>query len=116
MRLKVGDTVKVIAGDDKGQSGKVIRVLRSKNRVVVEGVNKVLKHVKRSQKNPQGGRLSMETSINASNVMLVGPSGETTRIGMRKTSDGGKERFARNGGASLGAVTSPKAKAKAAKK
>lgn len=110
MRLKVGDTVKVVAGDDKGQSGKVIRVLRSKNRVVVEGVNKVLKHVKRSQKNPQGGRLSMETSIHASNVMLVGPNGETTRIGMRKTADGGKERFARNGGAAINAVTGPKAK------
>lgn len=116
MKIKVGDTVKVIAGDDKGQTGKVSRVLRDKNRVVVEGINKVFKHVKRSQKNPQGGRLSIETTIHASNVMLVNPAGETTRVGVRKTADGGKERFARNGGASLGAVTSPKTKAKAAKK
>ena len=58
MRIKVGDVVKVVAGDDKGQTGKVIRVIRDKDRVVVEGVSKVHKHVKRSQKNPQGGRLS----------------------------------------------------------
>lgn len=112
MKIKVGDTVKVIAGDDKGATGKVSRVMRDKNRVVIEGVNKVWKHVKRSQKNPQGGRLSTETSIHASNVMLVNAAGETTRVGYRKTADGGKERFARNGGGSLGPVTSPKSKAK----
>lgn len=114
MRIKVGDTVKVIAGDDKGATGKVIRVIRDKNRVVVEGVNKIQKHVKRSQKSPQGGRLSKEAPIHASNVMLIGANGETTRVGVRKTSDGGKERFARNGGASLGLVAP--AKKKAAKK
>jgi len=112
MKIKVGDTVKVIAGDDKGTTGKVSRVMRDKNRVVVEGISKVWKHVKRSQKNPQGGRLSIETSIHASNVMLVNAAGETTRVGFRKASDGGKERFARNGGGSLGAVTSPKTKTK----
>ncbi len=116
MRIKVGDVVKVVAGDDKGQTGKVIRVIRDKDRVVVEGVSKVHKHVKRSQKNPQGGRLSMETPIHVSNVMLVAPNGETTRIGVRKTADGGKERFARNGGASLGSIAPPKKKKAAAAK
>ena len=112
MKIKVGDTVKVIAGDDKGATGKVSRVMRDKNRVVVEGIGKVWKHVKRGQKNPQGGRLSIETSIHASNVLLVNSAGETTRVGHRKTADGGKERFARNGGGSLGQITSPKTKAK----
>ncbi|MGC3969582.1 MAG: 50S ribosomal protein L24 [Pirellulales bacterium] len=115
MRIKVGDTVKVIAGDDKGTTGKVIRVIVDKNRVVVEGVNKIQKHVKRSQKTPQGGRLSKEAPIHASNVMLVAANGETTRIGVRKTADGGKERFARNGGAALGLVAPPKKKAAAKK-
>ena len=113
MRIKVGDTVEVIAGDDRGQKGKVIRVLRAKGRVVVEGVNKVLKHVKRSQKNPQGGRLSMEVPIHVSNVMLVNPAtNERTRVGARKTADGGKERFAKKGGASLGLIAPPRAKKK----
>ena len=113
MRIKVGDTVEVIAGDDRGQKGKVIRVLRAKGRVVVEGVNKVLKHVKRSQKNPQGGRLSMEVPIHVSNVMLVNPATiERTRVGARKTADGGKERFAKKGGASLGLIAPPRAKKK----
>ncbi len=112
MKIKVGDTVKVIAGDDKGATGKVSRVMRDKNRVVVEGISKVWKHVKRGQKNPQGGRLSIETSIHASNVMLVNSAGETTRVGHRKTADGGKERFARNGGGTLGLITSPITKTK----
>lgn len=113
MRIKVGDTVEVISGDDRGQKGKVIRVLPSKARIVVEGVCKVLKHVKRSQKNPQGGRLSMEVPIHVSNVMLVNPAtNERTRVGMRKTADGGKERFAKKGGAALGLVTPPRSKKK----
>ncbi len=84
--------------------------------VLVEGVNRVYRHIKRSQKNPQGGRLSMETPIHVSNVMLVAPNGETTRIGVRKTSDGGKERFARNGGASMGSIAPPKKKKAVTKK
>jgi large subunit ribosomal protein L24 len=112
MRIKVGDTVKVIAGDDRGQTGKVIRVIKHKNRVVVEGVNKVLKHVKRSQKNPQGGRLSRETPIHVSNVMLVDGSGTPSKVGVRKTADGGKERFYRTTGASAGLIAPPKSKSK----
>ena len=111
MRIKVGDTVKVIAGDDRGESGKVIRVLTAKNKVVVEGVNKVFKHVKRSQKNPQGGRLQREMPIHVSNVMLLCPStAQPTKVGMRKTADGGKERFCKVSGAAAGLVTPPPAK------
>lgn len=117
MRIKVGDTVTVIAGDDRGQSGRVIRVLVAKSKIVVEGVNKVWKHVRRSQKNPQGGRLSMEMPIHVSNVKLVCPStGKPTRVGMRKTADGGKERFCKVSGASAGLVTPSQAQREADRK
>jgi large subunit ribosomal protein L24 len=109
MKVKVGDTVKVIAGDERGQTGKVIRVLTKKDKVVVEGVNKVFKHVRRSQKNPQGGRLSMEMPVHVSNVALVNAAGAASRVGMRTTSDGGKERYFKKGGASAGLVTPSKA-------
>ena len=105
MKIKVGDTVKVIAGDERGQTGKVVRVLNKKDKVVVEGVNKVFKHVRRSQKNPQGGRLSMEMPVHVSNVALVNAAGAASRVGMRATADGGKERFFKKGGASAGLVT-----------
>ena len=113
MKIKVGDTVKVIAGDDKGQTGKVSRVLRDKNRVVVEGVSKVYKHVKRSQKNPQGGRLSKEMPIDISNVMLVDPqTNKPARVGVRVTKDGARERYSKGSGASLGTITSPRKETK----
>ena len=81
MRLKTGDVVQVMAGDDKGTRGKIARVIRDKNKVVVEGVNRVYKHVKRGHaKAPQGGRLSIEMPIDASNVMLIDPkSNKPTR-------------------------------------
>ena len=117
MRIKVGDTVKVIAGDERGQTGKVVRVLTAKNKVVVEGVNKVFKHVRRSQKNPQGGRLSMEMPVDASNVALVDPStGVAGRVGMRLTADGAKERYFKKSGASAGLVSPSKAQRAANRK
>ena len=73
MLIKVSDVVEVIAGRDKGQRGAVLSVDRENNKVVVEGVNRVLKHVKRSQRNPQGGRLSKEAPLDASKVMVVCP-------------------------------------------
>jgi large subunit ribosomal protein L24 len=105
MKIKVGDTVKVIAGDERGETGKVIRVLIKKDKLVVEGVNKVFKHVRRSQKNPQGGRLSMEMPVHVSNVALVDAAGNASRIGMRATADGGKERYLKKSGAAAGVVT-----------
>ncbi|MCA9105290.1 MAG: 50S ribosomal protein L24 [Pirellulaceae bacterium] len=112
MKIKTGDTVKVISGADKGQTGKVIAVDNEKGKVLVEGVNRVFKHVRRSQRNPQGGRLEKEMPIQASNVMVVCPqTGEPTRIGYRTAKDGSKERFAKSSGVSLGVVSPPKAKA-----
>ena len=71
MRIKKGDMVVVICGDDKGKTGKVLRILTAKNRVLVQGVNVMFKHMRRSQQNPQGGRLEREASIHASNVQLL---------------------------------------------
>jgi len=110
MRIRVNDTVEVIAGDDRGTPdkptrGKVIRVDRKAGKVVVEGVNRVYKHVRRSQKNPQGGRLHMEMPIDASNVMVVCQTcGRATRVGVRYLDDGSKERFCKECSAGLGQI------------
>ena len=74
MLIKVNDTVEVISGRDKGQRGRILKVDRTKGKVVVEGLNRVYKHVKRSQRNPQGGRLSKEAFIDVSKVMIVCPT------------------------------------------
>lgn len=71
MKIKVGDNVKVIAGSNKGKTGKVIKTLKDKNRVVVEGVNVVKRHVKPNRMNETGGILEVERSIHASNVKLA---------------------------------------------
>ena len=84
MKLKVGDKVKVIAGSSKGKEGKIIKTLRSENRVIVEGVNIVKKHKKANGKET-GGILEVEAPINASNVMLIDPkTKKVTRIGYSK--------------------------------
>jgi large subunit ribosomal protein L24 len=84
MKFRVNDEVIVIAGADKGRRGKVLKVDRTANKVVVEGMARVWKHVRQSQKNPQGGRLNKEMPIDVSNVMFVDPvSGKPTRIGVR---------------------------------
>jgi len=72
-KMKKGDLVEVIAGKDKGKQGKVLEFVTDKNRVLVEGVNRVKRHTKPSQKNPQGGIIEKEIPIHASNVMLVDP-------------------------------------------
>lgn len=113
MKLKIqkGDTVLVVAGADKGEAGKVISVDREARTVLVEGVNLVYKHVRPSRRNPQGGRLHKEMSINISNVMLVCPkTNKPTRVGFRFHKDGSKERFAKVSGESLGTVSPPKDK------
>lgn len=114
MRIKVGDTVMVIAGNDRGVRGKVLKVDAAAGKVVVEGVNRALKHVRRSQKNPQGGRLSKEMPISASNVMLVCPAtGKRTRVGVRLLADGTKERYAKVSGAAMGVIGAPRKTARA---
>jgi len=89
IHIKKGDTVRVLAGDDKGQTGKVLKVEVQKYRAFVEGVNMVSKNTKPNAKNPQGGIIKKEASINISNLMLVDGKGNATRIG-RKMNDNGK--------------------------
>ncbi|HLL89486.1 MAG TPA: 50S ribosomal protein L24 [Tepidisphaeraceae bacterium] len=102
--IKQGDTVQVIAGSDKGRTGKVLRVITKDNRVVVEGINRVWKHVRPNQRNPQGGRLQKEAAIHLSNVMPVDPnSGKPTRV-RTEVRDGAKHRVAVRGGQSLGTL------------
>ncbi len=111
MLIRANDTVEVITGEDRGTRGKVLRVDHGEGKVVVEGVNRVYKHVRKSQKNPQGGRLSMEMPIPQSNVALVcGSCNKATRLGARYLADGSKERFCRKCGAANGQVSPPKAK------
>jgi large subunit ribosomal protein L24 len=93
LKIKSGDTVKVIAGENKGQEGKVTKVVFEKNRAFVEGVNLVSKHTKPSAQSPQGGIVKKEASIHISNLMLV-ENGETTRVGYRME-DGKKVRFSK---------------------
>ncbi|MBN1394280.1 MAG: 50S ribosomal protein L24 [Pirellulales bacterium] len=109
MRIKTNDTVRVIAGDDRGATGKVLRVEKKKNKLVVEGVNRAYKHVRRSQKNPQGGRLSKEMPISASNVQLVcAACGAAARFGVRYLNNGAKERYCKKCGAEGGQISPPK--------
>ncbi len=81
LKIKTGDTVRVIAGDHKGSEGTVIKILREKNKAIVEGVNMVSKHVKPSAENPQGGIVKKEASIQVSNLSLLTKDGKTTRVG-----------------------------------
>jgi large subunit ribosomal protein L24 len=110
MRIKLNDTVEVMTGDDRSQRGKVLRVDHEAGTVLVEGVNRVYKHVRRSQRNPQGGRLSKEMPIKISNVLLVCTScGKATRTGARFANDGSKERFCKRCSAAQGAIAPPHA-------
>jgi large subunit ribosomal protein L24 len=111
MRIKTNDIVMVISGEDRGTRGKVMRVDRDGRKIVVEGVNRVYKHVRRSQKNPQGGRLSMEMPISVSNVLLVcGSCGAAARLGARYLADGSKERYCKKCGAGNGTISPAKAR------
>ena len=83
LHIKQGDTVKVLAGDDKGMQGKVLMVDREKLRAKVEGINMVSKHTKPNSKNPQGGIIKMEAGIHISNLMVVDGKGNATRIGRK---------------------------------
>ncbi|HWQ81390.1 MAG TPA: 50S ribosomal protein L24 [Ignavibacteria bacterium] len=87
-RLKKNDLVKVISGNSRGTTGKILFIDRKKGRVIVEGVNIVHKHTKPTQKNPQGGIVKREASINITNVQLICPkTNKPTRIGMELVSD-----------------------------
>ncbi|TQD34841.1 50S ribosomal protein L24 [Haloflavibacter putidus] len=87
LKITSGDTVRVIAGDHKGQEGKVQKVLIEKNKAIVEGINMVSKHQKPSASNPQGGIAKKEAPINISNLSLIDKNGNTTRVGYRMEGD-----------------------------
>jgi len=94
-KIKTGDEVIILAGKDKGLKGKVLKIIKSKDRVIVEGVNIVKKHVKPSAENPQGGIVEKEAPIHISNVALVDPkSGKATRVGY-EMKDGKKVRVSK---------------------
>lgn len=94
LKIKTGDTVQVIAGDHKGSEGKVLKVLREKNKAIVEGVNMVKKHTKPSAQSPQGGIVEKEAAIHVSNLSLLTGKGETTRVGYKMDGDN-KVRFSK---------------------
>ncbi len=99
LHIKKGDEVIVLAGEDKGQKGKVLKVLVEKERALVEGINLVSKSTKPSAKYPQGGIIKQEAPIHISNLSLIDPkSGKATRIAIKKTDDGKKIRIAKKSG------------------
>ena len=99
LHIKKNDTVVVLAGQDKGKTGKVLKVLVDENRALVEGVNMVSKSTKPSAKNPQGGIVKQEAPIHISNLSLVDPkSGKPTRVGLKVAEEGKKVRIAKKSG------------------
>jgi large subunit ribosomal protein L24 len=98
MHVRRGDRVRVIRGNFAGQEGTVLRVLLKENRVVVEGINMRKRHMRPTQANPEGGIVTFEAPIHASNVMLIDPvTGEPTRVRQQLDSDGTKERVSKSG-------------------
>ncbi len=99
LHIKKGDTVVVITGNNRGQKGRVLEVIRKTNRAIVEGVNLVKKHTKPNANNPQGGIIEQEASIHLSNLMLVDPkTGERTRVGRRLDDKGKLIRYSKKSG------------------
>lgn len=102
MRIKKNDTVRVIAGEDKGKEGKVLKVFPDKHRIIVEKVNLIKRHTRPSKAVPQGGIIEKEAPINETNVMLVCPkTGKPTRIGMEVAADGSRTRTSKKSGTPL---------------
>ena len=95
IKIKKDDNVLVIAGEHKGSKGKVVKIIKEKNRAIVEGVNMIKKHAKPSAQNPQGGIIEKEAAIHVSNLSLVSSEGNATRVGFRIEEDGKKVRFAK---------------------
>lgn len=114
-RIRKGDMVAVVSGNDRGKRGRVLRVLPSKQRVVIEGVNFVHKHLRKSQQHPQGGRIRREAPVHLSNVMPVDPeTNRPTRVSA-KVENGKRMRVGIRSGQVVGSAA-PKAAGKAAKK
>ncbi len=102
MRIKKGDRVRVMAGNDKGKEGAVLKVFPNANRVIIEKINLIKRHQRPNQDSPQGGIIEKEAPINASNVMLVCPNTkQPTRIGKAILSDGSRARVSKKSGEML---------------
>ena len=102
MRIKKGDLVRVIAGNDRGKEGKILKVFPDSNRIIVEKINLIKRHTRASKDVPQGGIIEKEGPINASNVMLVCPNtGKQTRIGKDLLVDGSRARVSKKSGEML---------------
>ena len=99
-RIKKGDSVKIITGNYKGQTGRVLKIILDKNRAMVEGINKVKKHERPTQDNPQGGIIEKEMSINMSNLMLLNKT-KPIKVGYKKTNSGKKVRINRKNGSAI---------------
>jgi len=98
LHIKKGDMVEIVAGDHKGATGRVLRVIPKKNKVVVQGHNIAKKHVRPSRKNPQGGRVDVEQPIHISNVLPVNPkSSRGNRVRFQVSEDGSKKRVTTDG-------------------
>ncbi|MFH0894721.1 MAG: 50S ribosomal protein L24 [Bacteroidota bacterium] len=98
LKIKKGDTVKVISGDSKGQQGKVLDVVVEKNKAFVEGINLISKHTKPNSKNQKGGIVKQEAAVHLSNLMLVDKSGKPTRVGRTFTEDNKLVRYSKKTG------------------
>ncbi len=99
VHVKKDDVVLVLTGKDKGRKGRVLKVYPRKRRVLVEGVNIVIRHTKPSAKHPDGGRIEMEAPIHISNVMVVSPKkGEPSRVGRKRDKDGKWVRYLKKTG------------------
>ena len=94
LKIKTGDTVRVIAGDHKGSEGKILTVFIDKNKAIVEGVNMIKKHMKPNAQNPQGCIVEKEAALQISNLSLINSKGEATRVGYRME-EGKKVRYAK---------------------
>jgi large subunit ribosomal protein L24 len=98
MHVKKDDMVQVITGDHKGTTGKVLRVMREENKVIIQGINLAKKHVRPSRRNPSGGRINIEQPIHISNVLPVNPkTNKGSRVRYELGKDGGKMRVAKDG-------------------
>ena len=97
MRLKTGMSVRVISGNHKGKEGKILRIIKDRDRVVIEGVNLIKKHTRPTQDNPKGGIIEREGSLHISNVMYL-YNGKVSRIGYKRLDDGSKVRVSTKSG------------------
>ena len=111
MNIRKNDIVQIMTGDDAGNTGRVLRVIPTTSKVLVEGVNRVYRHMKPSQRNAQGGRLSKEMPVALANVQLFcATCRRGVRVGRRYAADGHKERYCKKCGNGLGDLSKPRKK------